>query len=202
MRAAWGLAVPCERESILTSVGPALTEIIETALYSWTCPTTERRATVPLRSRARIGSTPLSEALTPAQQEQHAELLASRLRTLMDITTARTGTEVTFTDVSEYLATRDITLSRSRWSYILNGHRYTDDVRLVDAVSDFFEVPHSYLRGEEELEMVAAELDLVRAMRAMKVRTFAARTLGDLSPQALGAITKILDQEAARAGEA
>lgn len=140
--------------------------------------------------------------LSPEEQAKRAELLASRLRTLMDVASARTGEEVTYAEISEYLETREITLSRSRWSYILNGHRYTDDVRLVDAIADFFEVPHGYLRGEEELEMVAAELDLVRAMRARKVRTFAARTLGDLSPEALGAITKILDQEAARAGEA
>lgn len=134
-------------------------------------------------------------------QRQATELLANRLRTLLDITEARTGAEVTFTDISEYLAGRDITLSRSRWSYIVNGHRYVDDVRLLDAISDFFNVPHGYLRGDEELpERLAAELDLVRAMRAAKVRTFAARTLGDLSPETLGAITEYLDKEAARAG--
>jgi hypothetical protein len=47
--------------------------------------------------------------------------------------------------------------------------------------------------------MVTAQLDLVRAMRAAKVRSYAARTLGDLSPETLGAITKFLDKEAARA---
>lgn len=140
--------------------------------------------------------------ISAEEQQRRAEMLASRLRTLMDIVSARTGEEVTFAEIEEYLQSREITLGRSRWSYILNAHRYTDDVRLVDAISDFFEVPHGFLRGEKELEMVAAELDLVRAMRARKVRTFAARTLGDLSPEALGAITKILDKEAERAGEA
>lgn len=141
--------------------------------------------------------------MTPTPSEQHqAELLASRLRTLMDVASARTGVEVTFTEVSDYLSGRGIALSRSRWSYIVNGHRYTSDTTLFDAISDFFHVPHAYLRGEEELPMVAAELDLVRAMRAAKVRSYAARTLGDLSPEALGAITKILDEEAARAGDA
>jgi hypothetical protein len=35
-------------------------------------------------------------------------------------------------------------------------------------------------------------------MRAAKVRSFAARTLGDLSPETLSAITTYLDKEAAR----
>lgn len=143
----------------------------------------------------------MGETMSAEERQEQAELLASRLRTLLDVTSARTGEEVTFTDISTYLAGRGITLHRSRWSYILNGQRFVDDVELLDAISDYFKVPHGYLRGEDELEMVAAELDLVRAMRAAKVRTYAARTLGDLSPEALGAITKILDQEAARAGE-
>ena len=143
----------------------------------------------------------MGETLSAEERQELAELLAARLRTLLDITSARNGEEVTFNEVSEYLAGRGITLHRSRWSYILNGQRYVDDTKLLDAISDYFKVPHGYLRGEGELEMVAAELDLVRAMRAAKVRTYAARTLGNLSPEALGAITKILDQETARAGE-
>ena len=144
----------------------------------------------------------MGENTPPAEDnERRAALLADRLRTLIDITSARTGSELTYTEIAEYLQGRGITLSRSRWSYVVNGHRFTDDTKLVDAISDFFDVPHEYLRGEKELEMVAAELDLVRAMRARKVRTYAARTLGNLSPEALGAITKILDDEAARAGE-
>jgi len=134
------------------------------------------------------------------EQRARAEQLANRLRTLLDITEARRGSEVTFTEISSYLATRDITLSRARWSYMINAHRYVDDEPLLNALADFFEVPHGYLTGEKEPQMQAAELDLVRAMRAAKVKTFAARTLGDLSPEALGAITKILDEEAARAG--
>lgn len=119
----------------------------------------------------------------------------------MDVREAQTGEEVTFTEISDYLTKREITLSRARWSYMLNGHRHVDDVKLLDAISDFFAVPQGYLRGEEGTpEKVTAQLDLVRAMRAAKVRTFAARTLGDLSPETLGAITKYLDNEAARAG--
>lgn len=118
----------------------------------------------------------------------------------MDVTEARTGREVTYTELNDYLTERDHNLSRARWSYMLNGHRHVADPPLLDAISDFFGVPHEYLRGGKETpEAVSAQLDLVRAMRANKVRTFAARTLGDLSPETLGAITKFLDREAARA---
>ncbi len=127
------------------------------------------------------------------------ELLANRLRTLMDVTEARTGREVTFSEIHDYVTSKALTLSRARWSYILNGHRFTEDVALLDALSDFFGVPRGYLRGDDAIpDAVTAQLDLVRAMRATRVRTFAARTLGDLSPETLGAITRFLDQEAAR----
>jgi len=136
---------------------------------------------------------------TAEEQQAATELLANRLRTLMDVVEARTGEEVTFTAISDYLTGRGVTLSRSRWSYILNGHRRVDDLTLIDAISDFFDMPHGYLRGEIETpESVAAQLDLVRAMRAAKVRSYAARTLGDLSPETLGAIKTYLDQEVAR----
>lgn len=127
------------------------------------------------------------------------ELLANRLRTLMDVAEARSGREVTFTEIHEFVTSRGLTLSRARWSYVLNGHRYTEDVALLDALSDFFGVPHGYLRGEPGTpDDVTAQLDLVRAMRAARVRSYAARTLGDLSPETLGAITRFLDEEAAR----
>ena len=142
---------------------------------------------------------PVSAKESEEQQQSATELLANRLRTLMDVVEARTGEEVTFTAISDYLSGRGVTLSRSRWSYILNGHRRIDDVALLDALSDFFEMPHGYLRGEAGVpEPITAQLDLVRAMRAAKVRSFAARTLGDLSPETLSAITTYLDKEAAR----
>lgn len=144
----------------------------------------------------------VTSPLSPEEQEEQTRLLGERLRTLIDIVKARDGKDVIHAELEEYLKERGLTLSRARWSYMVNGHRYVDDVTLIDAVSDYFEVPRGYLRGLKEPEQVAAELDLVRALRAAKVQTFAARTLGDLSPAALGAITKILDQEAARAGEA
>ncbi|WP_198553695.1 hypothetical protein [Microbacterium hominis] len=130
------------------------------------------------------------------------EMLANRLRTLLDAAEATRGSEVTFGEIAEYLSTKGITLSRARWSYMINGHRLVDDPELLDGISSFFEVPNGYLRGEAILpDQVAAQLDLVRALRAAKVRNFAARTLGDQSPETLRAIIEFLDnEEAARAG--
>lgn len=81
-------------------------------------------------------------------------------------------------------------------------HRHVASIRgeSLTVLAGFFEVALGYLLGEMDGDMEAAELDRVRAMRAAKVKTFAARTLGDLPPEALGAITKILDEEAARTG--
>lgn len=134
--------------------------------------------------------------------QQRTEMLANRLRTLLDAAEATRGSEVTFAEISDYLATKSITLSRARWSYMINAHRLVDDTVLLDGISSFFAVPNGYLRGETILpDKVAAQLDLVRALRASKVRSFAARTLGDHSPETLRAIIEFLDnEEAARAG--
>lgn len=137
--------------------------------------------------------------LTSGQRQDRIHLLANRLRTLLDIAEAGRGTEVTYTEIADHLSERGITLSRARWSYMVNGHRLVVDPALLDALSEFFDAPHSYLRGEPGTpDVVTAKLDLVRAMRANKVKSFATRTLGDLSPEVLTAITQFLDQETSR----
>lgn len=131
-----------------------------------------------------------------AQQQEQASALANRLRTLLDVSEARTGRETTFADITEYLTGRGIAISRARWSYMVNAHRLVDDPKLLDALSDFFDVDPAYLRGDGEMpDSVTAQLDLVRAMRAAKIRSYAARTLGDLSPATLSAIMRVLDDE-------
>lgn len=89
-------------------------------------------------------------------------------------------------------------LSRSRWTYMINGHRYVQDPAVFEGLAAFFDVDAAFLLGEDGAgtpEKVAAQLDLVRSMRAAKVKSYAARTLGDISPKALQAITKFLDEE-------
>lgn len=136
--------------------------------------------------------------MTEDESKQAAQDLALRLRLLLDVAIAETGAEPTYTQIAAYVRERGVSLSRSRWTYIVNGHRYVQDRRLFESLAEFFEVDADFLVGVEGAVMparVAAQLDLVRAMRAAKVKSYAARTLGDISPEALRAITQFLDEQ-------
>ena len=127
-----------------------------------------------------------------------AEDLAKRLRLLLDVAEAETGNEPTFAQIAAFLEKRGTNLSRSRWTYIINGHRYVQDRALFESLAAFFDVDPEFLVGSEGAEVpakVSAQLDLVRSMRAARVKSYAARTLGDISPNALQAISKFLDAE-------
>lgn len=127
-----------------------------------------------------------------------AEDLAKRLRLLLDVAVAETGSEPTYSQIAAFLEQRGTNLSRSRWTYMVNGHRYVQDRALFEGLADFFDVDAAFLMGVEGAETpakVSAQLDLVRSMRAARVKSYAARTLGDISPNALQAISKFLDEE-------
>lgn len=127
-----------------------------------------------------------------------AENLAKRLRLLLDVAVAETGSEPTYAQIAAFLEERGTNLSRSRWTYMVNGHRYVQDRPLFEGLAAFFEVDPAFLAGEVGAgtpAKVSAQLDLVRAMRAARVKTYAARTLGDISPDALQAISRFLDAE-------
>ena len=117
--------------------------------------------------------------MTEEESQAAAVDLANRLRLLMDVAEAESGAEPTYSQIADFLEERGVNLSRSRWTYMVNGHRHV----LMGA------------DGAITPEKVTAQLDLVRSMRAAKVKSYAARTLGDISPKALHAITKFLDEE-------
>lgn len=120
--------------------------------------------------------------------------LGQRLRLLVDLHTVERGEEPTFNELAAALEARGIGLSRARWSYMLNGHRDVDDPRVLTAIAEHFEVDASFLTDMGPMpDRLAAQLDLIRAMREAKVSAFAARALGDVSPSALNAITAHLD---------
>ncbi|TFD16809.1 hypothetical protein [Cryobacterium sp. TMT4-10] len=136
--------------------------------------------------------------MTEIESKTAAEDLAKRLRLLLDVAVAESGSEPTFTQIAAFLQERDLNLSRSRWTYMVNGHRYVQDRPLFEGLAAFFDVDPEFLAGEAGVETpgkVSAQLDLVRAMRAARVKTYAARTLGDISPNALQAISRFLDAE-------
>lgn len=136
--------------------------------------------------------------MTENESKTAAEDLAKRLRLLLDVAVAETGSEPTFTQIAAFLDERGMNLSRSRWTYMVNGHRYVKDGPLFEGLAAFFGVDTEFLAGEAGAETpakVSAQLDLVRAMRSARVKTYAARTLGDISPNALQAISRFLDEE-------
>jgi hypothetical protein len=139
--------------------------------------------------------------MTDDDSKAAAEDLAKRLRLLLDVAIAETGSEPTFSQIAAFLEERGTNLSRSRWTYMVNGHRYVQDRTLFEGLAKFFDVDPAFLMGEHGVETptrVSAQLDLVRSMRAARVKSYAARTLGDISPNALQAISKFLDEEIAQ----
>ncbi|MEU1970784.1 hypothetical protein ABZ477_03940 [Microbacterium sp. NPDC019599] len=136
--------------------------------------------------------------MTDDDNQSAAQDLAKRLRLLLDVSIVESGAEPTYGQIAAFLESRGASLSRSRWTYMVNGHRYVRDPVIVDGLAAFFDVDVQFLLGDEGAptpEKVNAQLDLIRSMRAARVKSYAARTLGDVSPKALRAISKFLDED-------
>ncbi|MEC5186143.1 transcriptional regulator with XRE-family HTH domain [Cryobacterium sp. MP_3.1] len=135
----------------------------------------------------------------PAGADEKARrTLASKLNLLLDAVAAERGQPLTYREIATALDDRGVSLSRARWSYMLSGTGYlVTDEALLRGLAGYFEVSADYLLGGPdavEPDRIAAVNELIAAMRAAKVRTFAARTLGEVSPPTLRAITEILNQ--------
>ncbi|WP_312875943.1 helix-turn-helix domain-containing protein [Arthrobacter terrae] len=140
-----------------------------------------------------------SEAdVTPSAQL----ILARRLNLLLDVVMAERGSPLTFPELQKELADRGVSLSRARWSYMKDGTgRLVSDPQLLTAISDVFDVDPAYLLGDDESELperIDSRLEFVRSLRAARVKTFAARALGDVSPETLKAITDYLNKDIKR----
>lgn len=119
--------------------------------------------------------------------------LAKRLNLALDRMAVLRGEPLTFPQVHDFLAERDISLSRARWSYMLGGEAWrVRDRNLLAALAELLEVPEEYLYTGTMSDEMRSQLGLVTAMRAAKVQNFAARALGDLAPEALDAIASAL----------
>ena len=104
--------------------------------------------------------------MTEDESQAAAEDLAKRLRLLMDVAVAESGTEPTYSQIAGYLQERGTNLSRSRWTYMVNGHRYVQDPAVFEGLAAFFDVDAAFLLGEDGAatpEKVSAQLDLVRS---------------------------------------
>lgn len=136
---------------------------------------------------------PDATADKPARED-----LARKLNLLLDAEVAEHGKAVTYKDIAAALEHRGVSLSRARWSYMLSGGGYlVTDQALLRAIADYFKIEAKYLLGGPDEPLPArikAVNELIFAMRAAKVKTFAARTLGGVSPPTLAAITELLNQ--------
>jgi transcriptional regulator with XRE-family HTH domain len=144
------------------------------------------------------------EGLKGAELSPQAEL-ARRLNLLLDVVVAERGQPVTFREVQQKLAEKGIKLSRARWFYMKDGTgRLVSDPALLGALCDIFNVDPAYLLGSDDAslpERIDSQLEFVRSLRAARVKTFAARTLGDVSPETLRAITEYLNKDISRRPE-
>ncbi len=126
-------------------------------------------------------------------------VLARRLNLLLDTVVAERGTPVTFREVQEKLAAKGVALSRARWFYMKDGSgRLVSDARVLSGICEIFGVDADYLlsdSGSELPERIDSQLEFVKSLRAARVKSFAARTLGDVSPETLRAITEYLNKD-------
>lgn len=147
----------------------------------------------------------MSEDILDGRADAAAAVLAQKLNLLIDVMAVE-GRAPTFRDVSDALARVDVPLSRARWSYMTAGTgTAVKDRRLLSALSDYFEVDSKFLLSASNVNplssdlpaRIEAQLELVRAMRVARVKNFATRALGDVSPDTLRAITRFLDSHEA-----
>ena len=144
------------------------------------------------------------EGLKGAELSPQAEL-ARRLNLLLDVVVAERGQPVTFREVQEKLADKGIKLSRARWFYMKDGTgRLVSDPALLGALCEIFNVDPAYLLGSDDADLpqrIDSQLEFVKSLRAARVKTFAARTLGDVSPETLRAIIEYLNKDISRRPE-
>lgn len=140
-----------------------------------------------------------------ATEERPQAELARRLNLLLDVVVAERGQPVTFREVQEKLQEKGIKLSRARWFYMKDGTgRLVSDPALLGALCEIFNVDPAYLSGGEATDLperIDSQLEFVKSLRAARVKTFAARTLGDVSPETLRAITEYLNKDISRRPE-
>lgn len=125
--------------------------------------------------------------------------LARRLNLLLDVVVAERGAPVTFREIQAELASRGVKLSRARWFYMKDGRgRLVRDPALLTALCDIFNVDASYLllgKDTDLPERIDSQLEFVKSLRAARVKSFAVRTLGDVSPETLRAISEYLNKD-------
>ncbi|TFC51728.1 hypothetical protein E3T26_05830 [Cryobacterium sp. TMT1-21] len=139
--------------------------------------------------------------MNPAGEPVSPQLeLARKLNLLLDVVVAEGNTPHTYKQIAAGLEARGLSLSRARWAYMITGDGpLVTDADLLTGIGEFFRIPPKYLLGSGDLpERVDAQLVFVKSLRAKRVVNFAARVLGDVSPETLRSITALLEEDMSR----
>ena len=135
---------------------------------------------------------------TPGESISPQRELARKLNLLLDVVVAEGNTPHTYKQIAAGLQARGMSLSRARWAYMITGDGpLVSDIDLLVGIGEFFRIPPEYLLGSDgDLpERVDSQLAFVKSLRAQRVVNFAARTLGDVSPDTLRSITALLEED-------
>jgi transcriptional regulator with XRE-family HTH domain len=130
---------------------------------------------------------------------RRAATLARKINLLLDTIMSESGEPFDYPAVSAAAQAQcGYYISRTRWSLLKAGKEQVVPKDALRAIATVFDVDPEYLLQDDGPlpEQVEAELNLLRSMRRAEVRNFAARALGDIDPEALRAIAKILDESA------
>lgn len=125
------------------------------------------------------------------------EVLASKLKLLLDLEEQRSGGALLFPRMQKAMSERGVHLTRVRWYRLRTGSPDNKwDPQLLEALADFFGVPPKYLlERESQLPTdLQARVELLVAMKAAEVQGVAARIVGEVSPEALSELARLLDK--------
>ena len=152
-----------------------------------------------------MGSIPLSnlpEHASPARRDRPPVSpqveLARKLNLLLDVVVAEGNTPYTYKQIAQGLKDKGVALSRARWAYMITGEGpLVTDSALLTGIGEFFRIPPEYLlHSDGDLpDRVDAQLAFVKSLRVKRVVSFAARLLGDVSPETLRSITELLEEQ-------
>lgn len=137
-------------------------------------------------------------------QETPQARLARKLNLLLDLFEAQGSEPLTYPQISQHMARRGTSLSRSRWAYMRSGDSsMATDAALLRNLAEFFGVDPNYLLDEtnEVSDLVDAQLQLLRTMREARVRNFAVRELQGISPETLVQLRKVIDERLGGGGD-
>ena len=120
--------------------------------------------------------------------------LAEKLDRLFKTVHPNGAREYTHEEVAETIRGRGgPTISATYIWQLRKGLKDNPTKRHLEALADFFRVSPAYFFDDESANLIHAQLDLLAAMRDGQVRHIATR-LADLSPEALKAVTDIIEQ--------